>query len=111
MNINNSQYHERFVKIGVSCDEKGKDPQICVRPRVHHMDQSELEVPQELNWAHCVDPHAPQIFGNNGEKFEDGLSGIGQTPNWFGQGTMLATMKVTATGQETIVLGAIPTMG
>lgn len=111
MNVKLSQYMELMYKVGVVCDEKGKDTQKIVRPRVQHMDQSSLNVPEDTNWAHCFHPSAPQIFGNNGKKFEDGESGIGETPNWFLQGTYVMTTKSTSSGQETIMVGAIPTMG
>jgi hypothetical protein len=75
------------------------------------MDQSELNVPEDTNWSHVVDPHHPQIFGNNGKPFQEGEYGIGRTPNMFRQGTYLASIKSTSSSQETICLGAIPTMG
>jgi hypothetical protein len=100
-----------IIKTGISVDEKGEDPQGIYRPRVQNMDQSELQTPDEVNWGHCLSPHAPQIFGNNGKKFEDGEHGIGETPNWFLKGTMLASIKSSASMQETIILGAIPQIG
>jgi hypothetical protein len=106
-----SRFLEQLVKVGIVCDDRGNDPQVAVRPRVHYMDISELDVPGDTNWSHCFDPHHPQIFGNNGQEFQDGEHGFGVTPNNFCQGTYLASLRGTSSGQETFVLGAIPTMG
>lgn len=100
-----------IIKMGISVDEKGEDPQGIFRPRIQNMDQSELNMPDEANWGHVVSPHAPQIFGKNGQKLGDGEQGIGETPNWFCKGTSIASIKSSASGQELIVLGALPQMG
>src|SRR6266487_4537119 len=106
-----SKWLEQLVKIGIVCDDRGNDPQKVVRPRLHNLDISELQVPEDTNWAHCFSPHHPQIFGNNGQEFQEGEHGLGETPNNFCQGTYVASLRATSSGQESIVLGAIPTIG
>src|SRR6266566_2311646 len=98
--------------VGIVCDDRGNDPQNAVRPRVHTMDTSELSVPDETVWAYCLDRTHPQIFGNNGQEFQDGEHGLGVTPNKYNQGTMLLCARGGSDGQTLYVVGgAIPTMG
>jgi len=111
MNINTSRFMERFLKVGVVVDDRGKDPQQVVRPRVQYMDQSGLQMPDEANWTHCMSPTQPQIFGKNGQKFGDGEHGIGETPNNFLKGSIISAVKGTSSDQETFCIGCIPTLG
>jgi len=106
-----SQYDHTLSSLGLTpgicCDKPTKNPQKTGAPRVHTMDNTSLNVPDETPMSFMVNNTGhPQFYGMKDQQIQDGNSGVGE---YFPvqQGTYLVSQR--APDGTLMTMGSLPT--